>query len=362
MISCPSDVTESEDALKIINEWNSKYTKDFNICFVPQFWQINTTSNINGERPQEILNKSLVYNSDCIVVIFWGKFGSDTGKEASGTLEELKTSFELKKKIGLFFCEKPINPSLLNPKDLIEIKSVKENFGKLGVYQTYSHEFDFRAKFNHFLHELANEIEQKTSEESPHTNSNKEHEEEVSSQLEINQTTVQDAQGNLPGVLVTNPDSTKIKALLLNIEPRQNKSEFPVYENDYKNLCKITDIISKDEILLQTLKTHQIPNNFSKKAFEQLLLLLDLKNEADFFFYDSRSEQTKKNFIHFATRIQNFLKLYYQDAGEFLVPSPALQKQITNETINVIHDYDRAAKYFLTTLRKLIALVKEPVK
>lgn len=334
MISCPSDVAESDDALKIINEWNSKFTNDFSLCFIPLFWQINSTSTINGQRPQEILNKNLVYKSDCLLVIFWAKFGSGTGKEASGTLEELKKAYELKKKIGLFFCEKPLPPSHIVTADLNQINEVKNNFKNLGIYQTYSHEFDFRAKFNHFLHEFATELTKKLEDEaiikdSIDTQSNT-NEDKVEYVFEINkaeegfQTTTQ-----------------------FEIEPRREESDKVAY-------TKLTSILPNNSELLKTLDQYKVPTPFSLSMYEKLQQLIELKNDSSFFFYQRELEIHKRMILNFASTINNFFKLYYRIENNSLQPLPEIITQINNETIKVIHDYENCSRGLIRAYAKIV--------
>jgi len=105
-------------------------------------------------RPQEIINR-LVDSCDIFVCIFYKRFGSPTGEEESGTLEEILRAYDCwkdKKKphIKIYFKDVTIK-SLADLKDdqlqkVLEFKDEIEK-NRMFLYDTFSEKDQFRVKF-----------------------------------------------------------------------------------------------------------------------------------------------------------------------------------------------------------------------
>jgi len=95
-IASPGDVIEERnDVRKVCDELNkSNLLKPFGVYFQATGWEDLFPS---PGRPQEIINR-LVEKCDILVCIFHKRFGSPTGKEESGTLEEFLNAYDSWKK------------------------------------------------------------------------------------------------------------------------------------------------------------------------------------------------------------------------------------------------------------------------
>jgi hypothetical protein len=101
-----------------------------------------------GGRPQQMINDRLLAHADVLVGIFWSRIGSPTGKEISGTVEEIKNHHSKNKPVMLYFSEEPIVPSII---DIDQYKLLQEfkNWTKTqGIINEFSSRDQFKAKFS----------------------------------------------------------------------------------------------------------------------------------------------------------------------------------------------------------------------
>jgi len=91
-IASPGDVTAERTVVREICEDLNKSAllKPYGISFQAIGWEDAFPS---PGRPQELINR-LVEECDIFVCIFHKRFGSPTGKEASGTLEEFLLAYD----------------------------------------------------------------------------------------------------------------------------------------------------------------------------------------------------------------------------------------------------------------------------
>ncbi|MBF8277704.1 MAG: putative signal transduction protein with Nacht domain [Candidatus Brocadiaceae bacterium] len=91
-IASPGDVTEERNIVRSVCEGLNKSAllKPYNLLLQATGWEDAFPS---PGRPQEIINR-LVKECDLFICIFHKRFGSPTGKEASGTLEEFLLAYD----------------------------------------------------------------------------------------------------------------------------------------------------------------------------------------------------------------------------------------------------------------------------
>lgn len=146
LISCPSDIKEE---VKIIEEvlkgFNENFGKNIGMSLEYSYWKKDVMPQ-HGDRPQEIINKQIVRDSDAIIAIFGEKFGSDTGKYPSGTIEEIEEMIKSKKQVFLYFSEKPIEREDMYSKveELEKIERFKKEYGEKGIYSVYKSDNEFK--------------------------------------------------------------------------------------------------------------------------------------------------------------------------------------------------------------------------
>ncbi len=90
LISAPGDVPTSDvDAvIGAVGRWNAIYGPQFGVAVVPIHWRLHSAPE-HGDRPQASLNAQLVDDADIVLALFWGRLGTHTGVDESGTVEEI---------------------------------------------------------------------------------------------------------------------------------------------------------------------------------------------------------------------------------------------------------------------------------
>jgi hypothetical protein len=149
MLSSPSDAEEERKTLRdCIYSWNDAHADQTEIFLHPLDYMNNVPSvsaDIKDPRPQTVINDYIVEPSDWLIVIYKNTFGSSTGREDSGTMEEIK----------LFNKLKPQNPvSIYFYKDVRDrkIKKYKKDFP--GFWAEYNDCQDLWKKFSIHLSQL----------------------------------------------------------------------------------------------------------------------------------------------------------------------------------------------------------------
>lgn len=142
MLSSPSDAEEERKILRdCINRWNDVNSERSEMVLLPLDYKKNVPSvsaEVEDPRPQAVVNTYIVEPSDWLVVVFKNTFGSPTGKEDSGTIEEIK----------LFRKTKPQNPiSVYFYEDAQDerVKRYKSEF--YGIWGEYKDCPDLEKKF-----------------------------------------------------------------------------------------------------------------------------------------------------------------------------------------------------------------------
>ncbi|MCC5814779.1 MAG: hypothetical protein JJT78_08490, partial [Leptospira sp.] len=96
-----------------ISSWNCLHGSSRKILFNGVHWSRNVLAQ-GGKRPQDFIDQDILYESDALVAIFRNRFGSDTGKYASGTLEEIEESIRMGKITIVFFSKEPVSRDQLD--------------------------------------------------------------------------------------------------------------------------------------------------------------------------------------------------------------------------------------------------------
>lgn len=101
----PSDVMkEITIAQEVVQQWNLHHGEARGFWIKHQHWSSDSHPEM-GARPQAIINRQMIDDSDIIVAIFWQRFGSPTGAAESGTEEEIRRATRLGKKVMVYFSD-----------------------------------------------------------------------------------------------------------------------------------------------------------------------------------------------------------------------------------------------------------------
>jgi len=75
LIASPSDLVKERKAIpEVIYSWNNAHLKRYGAMLAPVLWETHASPEM-GSRPQEIINKQLVRDSDILVATFWTRIG-----------------------------------------------------------------------------------------------------------------------------------------------------------------------------------------------------------------------------------------------------------------------------------------------
>ena len=144
-IASPGDVQRERDSLQgVVNELNRTFD-----VLLPRSgirvellrWETDASPDLG--RPQEIIN-SQIKDYDIFIGIFWKRFGTPTGKAASGTEEEFQIAFKNWKNSGrprimLYFNIAPIRPAQSSEEieQLSKLVEFKERLREMGLTWDY---------------------------------------------------------------------------------------------------------------------------------------------------------------------------------------------------------------------------------
>lgn len=146
MIASPGDVTVERNIVREeIAKWNYINSLINNIVLLPMGWETHSSPEL-GERPQELINKRILKNCDILIGIFWTRLGTPTGKEKSGTVEEIKEHVDAGKPAMIYFSSHPVNPSKVNHEQYAAVQSLKDSYRPTGLIEEYENIEQFREK------------------------------------------------------------------------------------------------------------------------------------------------------------------------------------------------------------------------
>jgi hypothetical protein len=150
-VASPSDLTEERVVIpEVVNDWNAAHGMPNNIVFLPVKWETHSAPQL-GDRPQEIINQQILKECDLLVALFWTRIGQSTGREESGTVEEIKEFVKKGKPALLYFSERPVPPNKIDADQLMRLNKFKEEIKSEGLIDTFSDLYDFRSKFSRQL-------------------------------------------------------------------------------------------------------------------------------------------------------------------------------------------------------------------
>lgn len=152
LIASPSDVADERLAIPdVIYGWNALHSFDFKAVLLPVKWETHATP-LMGERPQSIINKQLVNESDILVGVFWTRLGTPTGKADSGSVEEINEFRSKGKPVLLYFSNAPVLPRSVDVEQYDKLKDFRGKCFEEGLVSVYGSLAEFREQlYRHLL-------------------------------------------------------------------------------------------------------------------------------------------------------------------------------------------------------------------
>lgn len=157
LIASPADVVQERQAAEVaMARWNAMHARDSGVTLLPITWETHAYPEM-GARPQEIVNKQIVRQSDVLVGIFWTRVGTPTGVAESGTVEDVKEFIEAGKPVLLYFASRPVAPDSVDPGQLAAVRTFKNEIRAQGLVDDFESIEDFGHKLLFALTRLARE-------------------------------------------------------------------------------------------------------------------------------------------------------------------------------------------------------------
>lgn len=151
LISCPGDVEECVNLIKEkVDNFNRSYGRNNSILVQTRYWKEDSFPE-SGGKPQDLLNKQIVDDSDFAVVIFWTRFGTPTENYGSGVEEEVEKMLNSNKQVFLYFLDKPTPPSCFDIESYSKIQKFRECYKDSGIYKIVNSEKNFADSFREDL-------------------------------------------------------------------------------------------------------------------------------------------------------------------------------------------------------------------
>ena len=153
----PGDVLkEIELGRAVVDEWNRIHGEARGYWVKDQHWKTDSHPTL-GDRPQAIINKQMLDESDIVVAIFWRRFGSPTGVADSGTAEEIQRSTQRGRKVMVYFSDL----ESAKASDLGQTEAVwkfRQQLRENGLCSSFTSRAQFRQDFTRHLGQALNDL------------------------------------------------------------------------------------------------------------------------------------------------------------------------------------------------------------
>lgn len=111
---------------------NATHSDDLKTVLLPVKWETHAAPQM-GDRPQAIINKQVVRDSDTLVGIFRTRLGTPTGEAESGTVEEIEEFRKKAKPVLLYFSNAPLVPMNATSRQLLKLNRFKKECQREGL-------------------------------------------------------------------------------------------------------------------------------------------------------------------------------------------------------------------------------------
>ncbi len=153
MLSCPSDIKDEKDIVqKVLRKYNNLHSEKNKIVLLPIMWESDSIP-IQGDHPQNIINKTVLNKSDLLIAIFWTRLGTPTNKALSGSVEEIEKHISLGKPTLLYLSKSHIDLKIFDNEQYSKLLQFIKNNKDKGLYQEYENLHDFEESlYNNIVH------------------------------------------------------------------------------------------------------------------------------------------------------------------------------------------------------------------
>jgi hypothetical protein len=118
-------------------------------------WRTHTRP-ATGKRQQALVNKQAFDQCDLVIAIFWSRFGTPTGRAASGTEEEIRRGIRQGKPVLVYFSARPAPGA--KSVEHSRIEKFKRRFGQKALFGAYNDLPAFEAVLRNHLASTMHEM------------------------------------------------------------------------------------------------------------------------------------------------------------------------------------------------------------
>lgn len=162
-VAAPSDVREEQAVIRdVVAAWNAVNARHFGIAFEAVSWLTHSVPEL-GAPPQDVLNRQILELADVLVGVFWHRLGTTTGSAPSGTVEEIELHRRTGKPAAIFFSDRPVAPSELDPGQHRALERFRKDAKAWGLHSSYSSIPDFREQFSRYLNDLGHRLRDRSA-------------------------------------------------------------------------------------------------------------------------------------------------------------------------------------------------------
>ena len=137
-VASPSDVgNEREKLEEVIRELNNTWSRELGIRLELVRWETHAYPGM-GTDAQDVINQQIPDDYDLFVGIMWCRYGTQTNRSGSGTVEEFERakarydSHPNSVKLMMYFKDEAVPPSQLDTDQLAAVHKFRKSLGEVG--------------------------------------------------------------------------------------------------------------------------------------------------------------------------------------------------------------------------------------
>lgn len=150
--------------VKEIEEWNQHHWDKLNCGIKVRHWLTDASPDMS-DRPQGVINRQLIDDTDAVVALFWSRFGTPTGLAQSGTEEEIRRAIASKTRVLLYFSDLEPLPPNVDETQLSKLMAFRSEMRSKGLAWNFRNRAEFKEQFrrhlNHFMDDVVSKATKK---------------------------------------------------------------------------------------------------------------------------------------------------------------------------------------------------------
>ena len=131
----PSDVAAKREAIQaVVVHWNGHIGKALQARIELLLWEVHAVPESSG-RPQASLNRQIVDTADFAVAVFSTRLGTPTGKDVSGSAEEIERLLDRGARLLTYFSSAPVPQTALKDDQFTRLQQYRKTCSSGPLWQ-----------------------------------------------------------------------------------------------------------------------------------------------------------------------------------------------------------------------------------